>query len=161
MWEKVGGPGFGAGLDVAVSTNGDVHVAGNVLAEYPNANSGPAFVATFLSNGKGRDAAIWGGDPTDFSSESGQRIDVAPDGSLVVAGAAGAPPYTFDKASKNVKAPDAFLIETTGVVGTPAAVVGVANGVVGMPNGSLTFAGETDAALIRVQPGRTATIRGS
>ena len=152
VWERVGGPGSGAGTDVAVSANGNVHVTGNVLPEDPNANSGSAFVATFLSNGKGRDAAIWGGDPTDFESESGQRIAVATDGALVVAGAAGAPPYTFTKGNKNIKAPDAFLLIPAGTVATPAAVVGAANGIVGVPNGSLTYAGATDAALLRIQP---------
>jgi Domain of unknown function (DUF5122) beta-propeller len=152
LWEKVGGPGSGAGTDVAVSPDGNVHVTGNVLAEDPNANSGSAFVATFLSNGKGRDAAIWGGDPTDFESESGVRIDVASDGALVVAGAAGAPPYTFIKGSKSVKTPAAFLVTPAGTVATPAAVVGTANGIVGVPNGSLTYAGESDAALLRIQP---------
>jgi hypothetical protein len=51
-----------------------------------------------------------------------------------------------------VKTPDAFLVIPAGTVATPAAVVGAANGIVGVPNGSLTYAGEDDAALLRIQP---------
>jgi hypothetical protein len=143
---------LGSGSDVAVAPDGNLHVTGNVLPEDPNATSGPAFVHTFGPNGRERDAAIWAGDPNDFESERGQRIAVNADGGLVIAGVAGAPPYTFERARANAKRPDAFLVTPAGAVTTPAGVVGRALGIVRVPNGSLTFAGETDAFVLRVQP---------
>jgi uncharacterized delta-60 repeat protein len=150
VWERVGGPGFGTGIDVAVGSDGNVHVTGNLLLESAGCCGSAAFVWTFLSDGKTAGAAIWKG--SDLERASGQSIAVAPGGTLVVAGSAEAPPYTFDRAGKNAKAPNALLVTPVGTVTTPPGRVTRASGVVNTPAGSLVFAGATDAALLRMQP---------
>jgi len=147
VWQRVGGPGFGSAQDVTVGPDGSVHVAGNVLA--PD-GSGNAFVWTLLANGKGNDAAVWGGnDP--FESETGASIATAPDGAIVVAGSAGAPPYAFSRGSKNAKSASTFLATIAGTITIPAGIAGASAAVVNTPAGSETFAGVSDAFLVRVQ----------
>ena len=127
------GPGFGSAQDVAVAADGSLHITGNVL------------------NGKGHDAAVWGGgDP--FEGERGVSITTGPGGAIAVAGSAGAPPYAFGRGSKNAKAANAFLVAVEGTVTEPAGVVGVTAAVVAIPAGSETFAGSSDAFLLRIQP---------
>ena len=149
VWQRIGGPGFGAAPDIAVGADGSVHVAGNVLDESSDAG-GNAFVWTLSANGKGNDAAVWGGDD-ETELESGQSIAVAPDGVLAVVGTAGAPPYALDRGSKNAKNVDTFLAPTTGTVNSLSAALGTPAAVVTVPAGSETFAGVSDAFLLRVQ----------
>ena len=135
VWLRVGGPGFGSAQDVAVAADGSLHITGNVLTEPSGAD---AFVWNVLANGKGHDAAVWGGgDP--FEGERGASIASGPGGAIVVAGSAGASPY-------------AFLVAVAGTVTVPAGVVGETAAVVGTPAGSETFAGSSDAFLLRIQP---------
>ncbi len=148
VWLRVGGPGFGSAQDVAVAADGSLHITGNVLTEPSGAD---AFVWSVLANGKGHDAAVWGGvDP--FEGERAVSIASGPGGAIVVAGSAGASPYAFGRASKNAKAADAFLAEVEGAVTEPAGVVGETAAVVATPEGSETFAGSSDAFLLRIQP---------
>ena len=148
MWLRVGGPGFGSAQDVAVAADGSLHITGNVLTEPSGAD---AFVWSVLANGKGQDAAVWGGaDP--FEGERGVSIARGQGGAIVVAGSAGASPYAFARGSKNAKAADAFLVTFAGTVTEPAGVVGVRAAVVAIPLGSETFAGSSDAFLLRLQP---------
>ena len=148
LWEKIGGPGFGAGLDVAANAD-FVYVTGNIVVDAPGATGGNAFVARYSPDGKAKDANAWGGN----DNESGEAIAVAPDGSVVAAGFAGAPPYSFAHAAKTVKAPTSVLITPTGSVLPASGTVAAAAGTVGTSNGSQTFAGGgTDAMLIRVRP---------
>src|SRR5262249_10652993 len=49
LWDKLGGPGFGAGLDVAANAD-FVYVTGNVTV-----NGGDAFVARYFPSGKAKD----------------------------------------------------------------------------------------------------------
>jgi uncharacterized delta-60 repeat protein len=148
LWEKIGGPGFGAGLGVAANAD-FVYVTGNIVVDTPGATGGNAFVARYFPNGKAKDANAWGGN----DDESGEAIAVAPDGSVVAAGFAGAPPYSFAHAAKTVKAPSSVLITPTGSVLNATGTIAAAAGIVGTPTGSQTFAGGgTDAMLIRVRP---------
>jgi hypothetical protein len=150
VWQMVGGPGFGSAQDVAVGPEGNVHVTGNVLTDGGNSGAN-AFVWTLLANGKAHDAAVWGGtDP--FELEHGTSIATAPDGAILVAGAAGAAPYTFSRGSKNAKAASTFLATIAGTVTEPAGVLGNSAAVVNTPAGSESFAGVSDAFLLRVQP---------
>jgi hypothetical protein len=150
IWQMVGGPGFGTAQDVAVGPDGNVHVTGNVLTDGGDSGAN-AFVWTLLANGKAHDAAVWGGtDP--FELERGASIATAPDGAILVAGAAGAPPYTFSRGSKNAKAARTFLNTIVGTVTEPAGVVGISAAVPNIVAGSETFAGVSDAFLLRVRP---------
>jgi hypothetical protein len=149
VWRRVGGPGFGSSQDVAVGPDGNVHVTGSVLAE-DEASGGNAFVWTLKADGKGSDAAVWGGvDP--FESENGASIATGPDGTLLVAGSAGAAPYTLARGSKNAKAANTFLATILGTVTEPAGIIGTPAAIVMIPAGSETFAGTADAFLLRVQ----------
>lgn len=148
VWLRVGGPGFGSAHDVAVAADGSLHITGNVLTEPSGAD---AFAWSVLANGKGHDAAVWGGgDP--FEGERGVSIASGPGGAIVVAGSAGASPYTFGRGSKNAKSADAFLAAFAGTVTEPAGIVGVPAAVVAIPAGSETFAGSSDAFLLCIQP---------
>ena len=149
VWERVGGPGFGSAQDVAVSPDGRIVATGNVLVD-GGASGSNAFVWTLMANGKGADAAVWGGDDP-FEIENGASIAIAPGGDILVAGSAGASPYGFSRGSKNAKAVGTFLAAIVGTVTEPAGVVGDPAAVVNTPVGSETFAGVSDAFLLRVQ----------
>lgn len=138
------GPAFGTGSGVAVALDGTVYVTGNTD---PSAGEN-AFIVKILPDGKERETRTWGG----AEQERGASIAIAPDGTIVVAGGAGAPPYRFRKVPNKLMAPNAFLLNVAGTVTVPGGTVGFPNGVVTNPNGSLTFAGATDAFLLRLQP---------
>ena len=150
VWENTWGSGLDAALGVAVAADGTVYMTGNTGF---GSGGGDAFVVTFLpTTGRATAAMTWGG----TGNESGEAIAVAPDGSSVyLAGVvASAPPYTFTKASHATKAPKATsLITPNGTVtNAPGAVVGTPSGTVTSVTGSTTFAGQTDAFLLKVLP---------
>jgi hypothetical protein len=99
-------------------------------------------------NGRGIDGAFWGGSGNDHADD----IEVAPNGTIVMGATAQAPPWTLDRA------PDR-LSRLRGAVATPTAALVDAAGALSDPGGSLltvsgstTFAGASDAALIRLAP---------
>lgn len=145
VWEKTWGSKLDAALGIAVGPDGNIYVTGNTGFGEGN---GDAFVVKFLPNGKARHASTWGG----IDNESGQAIAVGADGAIYVAGVASAPPYVFDKAPTRTKTPDAFLGTPTGTVTTPAASQIPQAGTVLTPDGSQTFAGSTDAFLLKLLP---------
>jgi uncharacterized delta-60 repeat protein len=142
---------------VAVTSGGNIVITGaNVSFKYDDAE---AFVAEFLPDGTVQQAATWGAvnkkaDPDDFgavSDQIAQAVAVADDGSLFVAGGTtGPPPYTFGKATKKTGTPDSTVGTPMGTVTSPAIIVADPNGIVQTPNGSETFAGGTDAFLLRM-----------
>jgi hypothetical protein len=149
VWQRVGGPGFGAAEDVAVGPEGNVHITGSVLGPGTGAG-GDAFVWSLTASGKASDAALWGGtDP--FEPEFGSSIAAAPGGALLVAGIAGQSPYALMRGSKNAKAVSTFNIPINGTAADPGITPGDSAAVVGTPAGSQAFAGVTDAFLVRVQ----------
>jgi len=104
-----------------------------------------------LANGKGHDAAVWGGgDP--FEGERAASIAIGPGGEIIVAGSAGESPYVFGRGSKNAKAAEEFLAEFAGTVTVPAGIVGESAAELATPAGSETFAGSSDSFLLRIQP---------
>ena len=149
VWERVGGPGFGAAQDVAVGAVGSIHVTGGVLAA-DGSSPGDAFVWTLSAGGKASDGALWGGDDP-FQPETGRSIAAAPNGTIVIAGVAGASPYALRRGSKNAKAARTFINAIAGTVTTPPGAVNDPAAIVMVPAGSETFAGDSDAFLIRVQ----------
>jgi uncharacterized delta-60 repeat protein len=152
VWERIGGPGFGAGLDVAVAADGAVFVTGNVLVDERQGFGGVAFVAEFTAQGKAKKANTWGGsDPND--NTGAESTAIAPDGTIVIAGVVGAPPYAFGKTSNRASRVDAFLVVPIGaVVMNPVSTLDTApGGTVTAPAGSETFAGVSDAFMLRLQ----------
>ncbi len=113
VWEKVGGPGFGAGLDVAVSPDdAAVFVSGNILSDDADFFGGHAFVAEFTAAGKARKANTWGGSLDDSASAESVIVDAS--GLVATAGSAGPGPYEFGRASNSAKSPDAHLVVPEG-----------------------------------------------
>ena len=149
IWEKVGGPGFGAGLDVAVSLdNSAVFVSGNVISDDPDLLGGHAFVAEFTSSGKAKKASTWGGSFDD--SASAESVVVGPAGLVITAGVAGPGPYEFGRASNSAKAPAAHLIviDTSHVVSLTTAL-GADEGQLLVPDAAV--GGATDAFTLWLQ----------
>jgi hypothetical protein len=149
VWEKIGGPGLGAGLDVAVSPdNAAVFVSGNILSDDPDFFGGHAFVAEFTSTGKAKKANTWGGSLED--SASAESVVVAASGLVVTAGLAGPDPYQFGRASNSAKSPSAHLVvpETSHVFTLPT-TLGVDNGQLLVPDEAV--GGSTDAFTLWLQ----------
>jgi hypothetical protein len=112
LWEKIGGPGFGNGADVAVSAdNSQVFVSGNILSDDPDFFGGHAFVAEFTADGKAKKANTWGGSLDDSASAESVAVNAA--GMLVTAGVAGPGPYEFGRASNSARTPDTHLVVPT------------------------------------------------
>jgi len=131
---------------VAAAADNSVYVAGTISGS--GAGGQDAFVFHLLTSGKIAGAATWGG--TGF--DEGAGVALAADGTVSLAAIAQAPPYSLLVASKrlaNVKGTVAAAAhafgDAAGTVSDPAA------GVI-IPNGSTTFAGNIDAALVRIVP---------
>jgi uncharacterized delta-60 repeat protein len=134
------------GEGVAVAPDGTVVFTGNSFTG--DVKSDDAFVIQVAPNGRGIDGAFWGGSGIDH----GDDVDVAPDGTIVVGATAQAPPWTLDRAPDRlprlrgtVATPAAALVDAAGALSDPA-------GTLLMVSGSTTFAGGTDAALVRLAP---------
>ena len=147
VWERTWGSGTDAAVGVAVARDGTVFMTGNTGF---GVGGGDAFVVRFVAaTGRAVDAATWGG----VDNESGESIAVASDGSVYVAGLASATPYTFASATTMAHRPrGTFLGVPAGTVTDPGVAAGTPAGAVTAVNGSTTFAGGTDAFLIKVQP---------
>lgn len=145
VFEKTWGDRLSSAHGVVVASDGTVTVAGNTGLGQGN---GDAFVVRFLANGKVTAAHTWGGVETD----SGQSIAAGPAGSVYMAGVAGTSPYVFDKTRRTTKRPDGSLGVPNGPVADAGGVVANATGIVLTPAGSETFAGATDAMLVKVLP---------
>jgi len=147
VWERTWGSGTDAALGVTVAPDGTIFMTGNTGF---GIGGGDAFVVRFLATtGRAVDAATWGG----VDNESGESIAVASDGSVYVAGLASAPPYTFASATRMTqRLRGAFLGVPAGTVTDPGVAAGTPVGSVRAVNGSTTFAGGTDAFLLKVQP---------
>jgi uncharacterized delta-60 repeat protein len=147
VWQRAWGGRDGDDAEsVAIGFDGTVFLAGST-ASFGVAPD-DAFLVKILSNGRGREAVTWGGAGLD----KGHDVAVAPDGTIMVSGTAEAPPYEFLRAS-------AHTSRLRGIQGTPSGVTtDVAGnfvdpaGVVTTPDGSLTYAGDFDAALLRILP---------
>ena len=134
------------GEGVAVAPDGTVVFSGNTFTG--DEKSDDAFVIQVAPNGRGIDGVKWGGTGIDH----GDDVEVAPNGTIVVGATAQAPPWTLDRA------PDR-LARLRGTVATPTAALVDAAGALSDPAGSMltvsgstTFAGGTDAALVRLAP---------
>jgi hypothetical protein len=149
VWERIGGPGFGNGADVAVSPdNTAVFVSGNILADDPDLFGGHAFVAEFTADGKAKKANTWGGSLND--SASAESVIVNSSGLVVTAGLAGPGPYDFGRATNSAKDPDAHLvIPDSSHVLILSTTLGTDNGQLLVPDAAV--GGDTDAFTLWLQ----------
>jgi uncharacterized delta-60 repeat protein len=134
------------GEGVAVASDGTVVFTGNSFTGLEKSDD--AFVIRVAPNGRGIDGVFWGGTGIDH----GDDVEVAASGTIVMGATAQAPPWTLDRA------PDR-LSRLRGRVATPSAALIDAAGALSDPVGSLltvsggtTFAGGSDAALVRLAP---------
>lgn len=148
IWERTWDARDSAGASgIAVAPDGNIYITGNTTFGLEGSD---AFVVNFLPDGRVQQAATWG---SSASVESAQAIVVAPGGSLYVAAVTFGPPrYRFRQASKKEVTPAAFLGNPTGTVTTPAGTVGDPNGIVLIPEGRESYAGASDAVLLRIAP---------
>lgn len=147
VWDRSwGGRSGDEAIDVIVAADETVFLAGNTNSFA--VGSDDAFIVQFQPTGKATTAVTWGG----AGLEHGDGVAIAADGTISLAGTAEAPPYSFLEAPKKttrlrgtLATPAIPLVDAVGTIADPA-------GVVGTPNGSLTFAGDFDAALVRITP---------
>lgn len=152
VWQKIGGPGFGGGLDVAEASDGALFVTGSILADTkdPEVFGGFAFVAEFGTDGRKKKASTWGGSPNE--SASGEAIAVSPNGTIAVAGFVHAPPYVFNGVSNSSRDADATSTDVLSTAPSPTGTVNVdPGGVVTIPQGSENYAGDIEAFFLRLQ----------
>ena len=149
QWNRIGGPGFGNGADVAVSAdNSAVFVSGNILSDDANVFGGHAFVAEFTDGGKAKKANTWGGSLNDAASA--ESIALTGNGLIVTAGVAGPGPYEFGRASNSARTPDAHLVvPTTSHALVLSTVAGTDSGAV-LPTDA-AVGGATDAFTLWLQ----------
>ena len=149
VWERIGGPGFGAGRDVAVAADdAAVFVSGNILSDDPDFFGGHAFVAEFTSAGKAKKANTWGGSFDDSASAEAVVLDAS--NVVVTAGVAGPGPYEFGRSSNSARLPDSHLVipQTAHVIGLTTALGGD-NGQVLVPDAAV--GGAEDAFTLWLQ----------
>jgi uncharacterized delta-60 repeat protein len=144
LWERVANAAFGTAFDVAAAADGNVYATG-----FANSGTGDsdAFVMTVLPDGRARESLTWGGGQSDV----GESLAVAADGTIVIAGSAGDPPYVTKRGRARLIAPDGYVITPGGTVTAPEDTTGVPLGVATTPNGSTAFAGATDAMMLRLR----------
>jgi uncharacterized delta-60 repeat protein len=145
LWDREwGGRSGDTGEGVAVAPDGTVYFSGN--SNSFGAGSDDAFLVQVSADGRGLDGNTWGG----AEIEHGDAVHVAPDGTILLGATASTPPWSFLRAPSRlarlrgtVATPTNPLLDATGTVADPA-------GTLFTPNGSTTFAGSTDAALLRI-----------
>jgi hypothetical protein len=131
---------------IAAAADGSVYFAGTTSSS--GAGGQDAFVVHLLPSGKVAGAATWGG----IGFDEGAGVAVAADGSVRLAAVADAPPYSLLAANKRVANVKGTLAPATSTFSVPGGTVAApANGVTA-PLGSTTFAGNVDAALVRLAP---------
>ena len=146
-WQRSFGGRSGDRADaVTIAADGTVWVTG---VTNTNAASDEALVLQF-SPDRGRllQAHTWGG----TELEQGIDIALAPGGDLVVGAVAQTPPWTFADSRVKASRLRGDLIELGGALAPVAGSVGTPAGVVDVPAGSETFAGGSDAAVLRITP---------
>ena len=77
---------------------------------------------------------------------------VAPDGSLYVAALAQAPPWQFQDGRRRASRVKGSLVASAGLVTEASGTLSTPPGEVTVPDGQETFAGASDAALLKLAP---------
>lgn len=146
IWQSMWGTDFGdIAADVALAPDGHIYITGNTNLFN---DTSQAFVVKFAPTGQAQAAVNWGGAQNEF----GTGIAIGADGTLNVAVTASAPRYRLRRDNKKTITPTSFFGAPQGTVTAPNQPVTIPEGIVLIPNGSRTFAGATDAALLRLLP---------
>jgi hypothetical protein len=140
------GGGNEAASGIAAAPDGSIYFTGTTTRS--GAGGQDPFVVHLLANGKVAGAATWGG--TGF--DEGGGVAVASDGTIRLAAGVQAPPYSLLPAVKKMTNVKATLAVATAAFGDAFGTVATAGGAVITPTGGTTFAGNVDAALVRLAP---------
>ena len=129
---------------VAAASDGRAVFVGQTGFEGEN----DAFVLRLAPNGKTVDASTWGG----LGLDGGRGVGIAADGTISLGAFAESPPYTFARArGRTSRARITASIPTLALVDV-ARVATDPLGIVETPAGTTTYAGQIEAALIRLTP---------
>lgn len=140
------GGGNEAASGIAAAPDGSIYFTGTTTRS--GAGGQDPFVVHLLANGKVAGAATWGG--TGF--DEGGGVAVAGDGTIRLAAGVQAPPYSLLPAVKKMTNVRATLAAATAAFGDAFGTVADAGGAAFTPAGSTTFAGNVDAALVKLAP---------
>ena len=132
---------------LTIGPDGTVYVIGTTDS-FGAGGGGDAFVLSVTPDGRGIDAATWGG----TSLDNGRGIALTSGGTLALSVTANTPPWTLGRASTRLSRLRATTATAGGVVTVPTDVLQDAAGVTFTPGGSTTYAGGFDAALVLLQP---------
>ena len=130
---------------VAIGPDGDVWVTGSTNTQD---NSDDVFVLRVSPAARVREAHLWGG----VQIENGHDLAFAPDGSLYLAALAQAPPWQFQDGRRRASRVKGALVPPAGFVTDASGTASTPPGEVTIPNGQETFAGASDAALLKLAP---------
>jgi len=142
VWESTSAGLAESALGVALAPSGNLYVAGTTI----DGDTANVLVVEFLPDGRIRNSVTWGGSGND----TGEAVAIGPDGAVYVGAIAQAAPYDFGRGSKRTRTPSSVLVTPNGTITIPAGTSEVATGTLLTPNGSQTYAGDDDAALLKI-----------
>ena len=129
---------------VSVAPDQSVYIAGTTASSTID----DAFILHLLPTGRPMDGETWGGAGID----NGNAVGVAGNGTVLLAATASAPPYSFLNGSKKAAMVKSTLTPASKTLSDVSGTVSDPGAAVIIPNGSTTFAGNVDAALVRIAP---------
>ena len=145
-WQRTWGGRSGERAQaLTVGPDGSVWVTG--ATNTPD-DSDELFLLRVSPAGRVLEAHLWGG----VEIENGRDLAFAPDGSLYVGAVAQAPPWAFQDGRRHASRVKGALVPVAGTVADAGAAVTELTGVVTEPVGSETYAGGSDAGLLKVLP---------
>jgi hypothetical protein len=145
VFNRVFGGGNTADAVAVAPDDGSIYVAGVTTGS--GAGFQDAFVLHLQSTGKkALDAVTWGG----AGFEEGAGVAVAGGTVVLAASTTKAPPYSLLRATAKLSTPKSILAQAAGASVDVEGVVGSPGLGAAIPNGSTTYAGNFEAAVVRI-----------
>jgi hypothetical protein len=142
VWESTSSGLADSASGVALAPSGNLYVAGTTI----DVDTANALVVEFQPDGRIRNSVTWGGSGND----TGEAVAIGTDGAVYAGAIAQAPPYVFRKISKKTLTPASVLVTPNGTITIPVGTSETAAGTLLIPGGSQTYAGDDDAALLKI-----------
>jgi uncharacterized delta-60 repeat protein len=149
VWDRSwGGRSGDVGMGTAFLSDGRVVLVGDTNS-FGFTESDDAFVLLVSPEGRGLEGNTWGGVELDHADD----VALAPDGTFLVGGTTrNPPPYAFEQATRRLQRPRGTTETPAQAFSDAAFTVADPGGTVATPTGSTIFAGDFDAALLRLAP---------
>lgn len=145
VFDRVFSGGDTADAVAVAPDDGSIYVAGVTTSS--GAGFQDAFVLHLQSTGKkALDAVTWGG----AGFEEGRGVTVAGGTVVLAASTTTAPPYSLLGAAARLSTPKSIVAPAAGAIADMAGLVGNPAQGVTIPNGSTTYAGNFEAAVVRI-----------